>query len=200
MSEPYDTPSRPTSGIKLSLEVSAETAQALADVCSAWDRRNYEIGLKRAGEGDSVRSYVAALVKEFLPLFGQVLAGRSMRQAPPDELDDRDEGINPKSLAEARRKVFDALWTFGLTAKQGLAFLDQFEGWDGTTGTSAIPAGHDRESWSALMGRVSDAIRLIGVDAATLRAILQSIISQHGGERWDGPVTNPEPEPEGGAS
>lgn len=200
MSEPYEIPPRPTSGIKLSLEVSAETAQAIADVWSAWDRRNFEIDLKRAGEGDSGRAYVADMVKQFLPLFGQVLAGRSRGHAPPDELDDRDEEIKPEDFGAARSKVFDALWAFGMTAKQGLAFLDQFEGWDGTTGTSTIPVGHDRESWGALMGRVGDAIRLIGVDVAILRVILQGIISQHGGERWDGPVTNLEPEPSGGAS
>lgn len=61
-------------GLKLSLEVSNETAQAAISAYSERDQRNFEFDMKQAGEGDSMRLLIATLLKELLPILGPLLA------------------------------------------------------------------------------------------------------------------------------
>ena len=92
-----------------------------------------------------------------------------------------------------------SLYAFGLTPQQGLAILDHFDEWAKNGIPDPVPDGYTRESWNSYMGQVEAAISMIGIRTADLRAALLCLIEAHGGERWDGPVTNPEPNREDGA-
>lgn len=207
MSEPTETPSLPTAGFKLTMEVSEQTAQSAIDAWNDYDRRDYDAALHHADKDAAFQDFIRGTLGGLMPHLATLLFKKRgvwpiSGLGSPEGGTPAPEGGTPapEPGLPLRAKVFSALFAFAMSPRQALALLDDYDRWCNQGEQAPSADGEAPGAGDLRMERVADALRMIGASVSDVRAILVAIIEQHGGERWGGPMANPEPTPEGGAS